>query len=80
MKRYRLLSRGIRRILWGFSVLTGTLSMAAGIFAAGAVRKLRLWKVTRLVWILPVLWTGGGFLNICRATRRLDRALTRTAE
>ena len=80
MKGYRQFSRGIRRIFWGVSVLTGTLSMAAGIFAAGAVRRLRLWRVTRLVWVLPALWTAGGFLGVCRATWRLDRALARTGK
>lgn len=55
-------------------MLAGTLSMAVGIFTAGAAGRLRLWKVSRLVLLPPVLWTASGFLGICRATRRLDRA------
>lgn len=51
--------------------------MAAGIFTAGTVQRFRLWKISKLVWIPPVVWTAGGFLGVCRATRRLERSRPR---
>lgn len=60
-----------------WSVFTGTLSMAAGIFTAGTVQRFRLWKISKLVWIPPAVWTAGGFLGVCRATRRLERSRLR---
>ena len=57
--------------------VTGTLSMAAGIFTAGTVQRFRLWKISKLVWIPPAVWTAGGFLGVCRATRRLERSRPR---
>ena len=74
MNGWKNLSRLFRQFGWGISVLAGTLSMAVGIFTAGAAGRLRLWKVSRLVLLSPVLWTVSGFLGVCRATRRLDRA------
>ena len=74
MKRWDRLSRGFRQLRWGVSVFTGTLSMAAGIFTAGTVQRFRLWKISKLVWIPPAVWTAGGFLGVCRATRRLERS------
>ena len=78
MRRRRRVSLGrfLRRAGWGISVLGGTMSMAAGIFAAGAAARLRLWRLSRLVWVLPVFWTAGGFAGVFRATRRLDQALS----
>ena len=70
MKRWDRLSRGFRQLRWGVSVFTGTLSMAAGIFTAGTVQRF-------LVWIPPAVWTAGGFLGVCRATRRLERSRPR---
>lgn len=66
MKRWDRLSRGFRQLRWGVSVFTGTLSMAAGIFTAGTVQRFRLWKISKLVWIPPAVWTAGGFLGVCR--------------
>ena len=78
MKRWDRLPRGFRQLRWGVSVFTGTLSMAAGIFTAGTVRTgSRLWKISKLVWIPPAVWTAGGFLGVCRATRRLERSRPR---
>ena len=74
MNGWKNLSRLFRQFGWGISVLAGTLSMAVGIFTAGAAGRLRLWKVSRLVLLPPVLWTASGFLGVCRATRRLDCA------
>ena len=73
MKRWDRLSRGFRQLRWGVSVFTGTLSMAAGIFTAGTVQRFRLWRISKLVWIPPSVWTAGGFLGVCRAIRRLER-------
>lgn len=58
MKRWDRLSRGFRQLRWGVSVFTGTLSMAAGIFTAGTVQRFRLWKISKLVWIPPAVWTA----------------------
>ena len=58
MKRWNRLSRGFRQLRWGVSVFTGTLSMAAGIFTAGTVQRFRLWKISKLVWIPPAVWTA----------------------
>ena len=77
MKRWDRLSRGFRQLRWGVSVFTGTLSMAAGIFTAGTVQRFRRWKISKLVWIPPAVWTAGGFLGVCRATRRLERSRPR---
>lgn len=49
----------------------------AGIFTAGTVQRFRLWKISKLVWIPPAVWTAGGFLGVCRATRRLERSRLR---
>ena len=77
MKRWDRLSRGFRQLRWGVSVFTGTLSMAAGIFTAGTVQRFRLWKISKLVWIPPAVWTAGGFRGGGRATRRLERSRPR---
>ena len=74
MRQLTTLRTGLRRAAWCVSVLSGTLGMAAGLFAAGAVWRLRLWRLTRVVWLFPAVWTAGGFWQVFRADRRLLRS------
>lgn len=63
----------LRRTGWVLGTAVDTLGMAAGVFGLGAVARLRLWRLSRLVWLPPAWWVAGGFRSIFRRTRRLDR-------
>ena len=55
MNGWKTLSRLFRQFGWGISVLAGTLSMAVGTFTSEAAGRRRLWNVSRLVLLPPVL-------------------------
>ena len=63
----------LRRTGWVLGTAVDTLGMAAGVFGLEAVARLRLWRLSRLVWLPPAWWVAGGFWSIFRRTRRLDR-------